>query len=422
VKTPSRLAPFCFTLLLALPGILVSDAAGAERRAGKNSGTPRVGIDTTFGELVRQGRIALQRKKYDEAIAKLTAALEMKPDPKNAALAYSRRAEAFVWTNNLAKAQQDAEVSIRLAPSFADGHFERGLVYRMKEDNDRAIDEFTTAIRLNPSIVPAYNNRGAAYASIFQIESAMRDFNEALRRDPNHAAAYLNRGTAYAALGQRDKALADYDEAIRKNPEMETAYYNRSVLLAALGDHTRALGDLNEATRRNPRSSRMRLGRANAYWKLNKTDLALADYRAAAGLAPPDAKERMHRGLAFFYLGDYRSAAADFALAKQQLPLSSYVLGASAWFKATCPDAVFRNGAEALQESKKACELTNWRDPDQLDAYAGACAEVGNYEGALKYQTEAIKVRGVSADTEMEEHLHCYQQHRPYREEPKSSR
>ena len=389
----------------------------AKPNSGSRENRRPVGIDTTFGEVVHQARIALQRKKYDEAIAKLTTALEMKPDPKNAALVYSLRAEAFVWKNDLAKAQQDAEASIRFDPNFADGHFKRGLVYRMREDNDRAIAEYTTAIRLNPGFVMAYSNRGVAYCHSFQFENAIRDFNEALRRDPNCVDALMNRGIAYETLGQRDKALTDY-EAIRRKPDIENAHYNRGGLLFSMGDYARALGDLNEAIRQNPRSLQMRVARATLYEKLNMTDQSLAEYRAATTLAPSNAEERVTRGLAFFTLGDYRLAANDFALAKHELPRSSDVLGASAWFKATCPEAAFRNGPEALRESRRACELTKWKDADKLDTYAAACAEVGNYEDALKYEAQAIKLRGSSASQEMEKHLHCYQQRRPYREKP----
>ena len=59
---------------------------------------------------------------------------------------------------------------------------------------------------------------------------------------------------------------------------------------------------------------------------------------------------------------------------------------------ATCRDAHYRNGKWALDEAKRACELTNWRDPDCLDTFAAACAEVGDFATAVKWQNEAIKL------------------------------
>ncbi len=40
----------------------------------------------------------------------------------------------------------------------------------------------------------------------------------------------------------------------------------------------------------------------------------------------------------------------------------------------------------------RACELTQWRDPDCLDTLAAACAEVGDFASAIKWQTQAVKL------------------------------
>ena len=58
----------------------------------------------------------------------------------------------------------------------------------------------------------------------------------------------------------------------------------------------------------------------------------------------------------------------------------------------TCHEANFRDGKRALAEATRACELTRWQDPDCLDTLAAACAEVGDYEVAIKWQSQAIKL------------------------------
>ena len=58
----------------------------------------------------------------------------------------------------------------------------------------------------------------------------------------------------------------------------------------------------------------------------------------------------------------------------------------------TCFEDHFRNGKWAMAEATRACELTRWRDPDCLDTLAAACAEVGDYDAAMKWQTQAIKL------------------------------
>jgi len=58
--------------------------------------------------------------------------------------------------------------------------------------------------------------------------------------------------------------------------------------------------------------------------------------------------------------------------------------------QALCPDATIRNGASALENARRACELGEWKDPGSLTALAAACGEVGEYEQAIKWQQQAL--------------------------------
>ena len=57
-----------------------------------------------------------------------------------------------------------------------------------------------------------------------------------------------------------------------------------------------------------------------------------------------------------------------------------------AWFRATCPEAHFRNGKEAVELATLACTLDKWKDADQIDTPAAAYAEMGNFAEAERYQ------------------------------------
>ncbi|UCG58872.1 MAG: protein kinase, partial [Phycisphaerales bacterium] len=51
-----------------------------------------------------------------------------------------------------------------------------------------------------------------------------------------------------------------------------------------------------------------------------------------------------------------------------------------AWLYAANPQAEFRDGAKAVEHATKACELTNWKNPNWIDTLAGAYAEKGDFE------------------------------------------
>jgi len=93
-----------------------------------------------------------------------------------------------------------------------------------------------------------------------------------------------------------------------------------------------------------------------------------------------------------------------------------------AWELAVCPEARFRNGEKAMEYAKKACDLSDWRNPAYLDTLAAACAESGKFDDAVKWEEEAIKGLSEKDLVEGKKALGLYQQGKPYHEEPKKGR
>jgi len=93
-----------------------------------------------------------------------------------------------------------------------------------------------------------------------------------------------------------------------------------------------------------------------------------------------------------------------------------------ALLRATCPVAELRDGTKAVELATKACELTNWKDSDYVDALAAAYAEAGDFDSAVKWQKEAINLLPEHASAEArrdyESRLKLYQSSKPYRESP----
>jgi tetratricopeptide (TPR) repeat protein len=58
-------------------------------------------------------------------------------------------------------------------PNLARRYYNRGVLYSAKEDNDRAIADYSEAIRLNPKQALAFFNRGYVYAIQGDTDRAM---------------------------------------------------------------------------------------------------------------------------------------------------------------------------------------------------------------------------------------------------------
>ena len=57
-----------------------------------------------------------------------------------------------------------------------------------------------------------------------------------------------------------------------------------------------------------------------------------------------------------------------------------------AWLLATCPVDGLRNGHEAVEHATWACQATEWSRPHFLGTLAAACAEIGDFDQAVRLQ------------------------------------
>jgi tetratricopeptide (TPR) repeat protein len=167
------------------------------------------------------------------------------------------------------------------------------------------------------------------------------------------------RGLAYKHLGRRDEALRDFLEVIRLQPQLDLGYYNAGVIYNLQRRYKEAIDMMTRAI------------------QLQKDNRGLA-------------RRRSERGNAYFHLGDFKRAQADFAAAVRLDRRDPDVLNNVAWFRATCPEAQFRNGKEAVELAMLACTLDKWKDADEIDTLAAAYAEVGNFAEAERYQQKAM--------------------------------
>jgi hypothetical protein len=82
-----------------------------------------------------------------------------------------------------------------------------------------------------------------------------------------------------------------------------------------------------------------------------------------------------------------------------------------AWMLATCPDAKLRDGSKAVTSATRACELSQWKEARPLAALAAACAEVGDFQSAVRWQQKAIALAS-SQDSAKRYYQSCLERYR----------
>ena len=114
---------------------------------------------------------------------------------------------------------------------------------------------------------------------------------------------------------------------------------------------------------------------------------------------------------------EYDSAIADFVEAIRLDPRSAEAYNVRAWVWATCPDAKYRDGTRAVESATRSCELSGWKDANDIDTLAAACAEAGDFDAAVKWQTKANALYADAEDKATgQERLKLYRERKPYRQ------
>jgi tetratricopeptide (TPR) repeat protein len=181
-------------------------------------------------------------------------------------------------------------------------------------------------------------------------------------------------------------AKRNVDAVLQRDPTFWPALFVRAQIYSHEGKYDLALKDCNEALRQDRSVVEAALLRANINARLGKYAEALKEYDYLISLHP-------------------RNVTLARALSDR------------AWFRATCPNASFRNGQQAVKDAKAACSIMIWKDEDMIDTLAVAYAETGDFNSAVQYVSQALAVKGISPNSAklFQKHLALFQQQKPIR-------
>ena len=195
-------------------------------------------------------------------------------------------------------------------------------------------------------------NRALTMINRNQWEEAIATLREALELAPDSVKTHILLGTALSRVGRAEEGIAHYEKAIDLDPGRVDAHYNLSFALFVQG----------------------------------RNEEAIARFKAAFGLVPRWGRigEEYDLGIALPVPGDPWQVAT---LCRARLGRSRsdlWALVVMATFRGAADDVRLRNGEEGVQIAKHACLLTRFQVPETLDVLAGAYAEAGRFDEAVR--------------------------------------
>ena len=336
----------------------------------------------------QQGNFLMMLGHIDKAIEAYSHAIKLNPSHANA---HNNRGVAYYINDDFDRAIIDCNTAIRLNPNFAAAYYNRGGAYHNRGKYDLAIVDFTKAIQLKPDYADAYNNRGISYQEKGKHDLAIVDFTKATQLKPDYASVYSNRGASYQEKGKHDLAIVDCNTAIRLNPNYPNAYNNRGVAYNNKNEHDLAIADYTKAIELNPNNAEAYSNRGFAYSGKGEHDLAIVNCTKAIELNANYANAYNNRGIAYSNKGDFDLAIADYTKAIKLNPKH-----ANAHSNRGLAYGLKSHFDLAIVDCNKAMEL----NPNCANAYSnrGIVYSIkGDFDLAIADYTKAIELNQDSA-------------------------
>jgi tetratricopeptide (TPR) repeat protein len=310
-------------------------------------------------------------------------------------------AKIAIENDDLKQAEEQLSLALKMAPEYREAHALLAEVYRRKDEQTKAQQEFDLMKSLPERLDlkdPLYYQmveegvssfwyqvRGNNYLNSGELNKAEDEFKKAIEAKPNES-SYTSLGYVYQMQKRYEAALEQYDKALELNPLFTGALNNMAVIFLELGNSEKALKLISKALETDPESADGYLNLGTILKHQGKRKESIKWFRKGREIAP----------------GDMRFA---------------YQIS---WLMATSPEASIRDGKESLRLANLVCKNTSFNNPTSLDLLSVAQAENRQFNQALSTAQKAYALAKRSKNRKLAENINMrielFKLKQPYRE------
>jgi len=300
----------------------------------------------------------------------------------------------------------------------ADAHVSLGYALIQQGGTDAAMQQFQQALAIKPHYAEAHNNLGDLLAQKGRVAEAVNQFQQALQAKPDYAEAHYNLANALLQQGNANAAITQFEQALQNQPGYAEASYNLGNTLFQKGDRNAAIAQYQQALRSRPDFANAAYNLAQALVQAGRLDEAIAQFQKVLDLKPAFAEAHYNLASALVQRGRVNEAITQYQTALQFKPDYPSAQNDLAWELATAPQALARNGPQAVALARQANTLTGGTDLDTVGTLAAAYAEAGQFAAAVQTARQALELARATGQSDqmvqLNSELKLYQAGQPY--------
>lgn len=322
-----------------------------------------------------RARVALQQKRYPEALAAVEAAIKLDPAANQL---YSLQAEIYTAQGNSAAANsaraRAGNTAARTLDPLGDGFLGLRTTGPSRPADAAKSDDPLTQARF--------------LIEVGQYASAREHLAKMLKSEPGNIGLLGLSARLEAMLGSHSTASTQAAEAVRLAPKDALILVTRGVVAETGGDENAAQSDYEKAIGMDGKLAEPRLLLGNRYMRLGRYAQAIEQYRQLVKLDPRQADGYARLAAAQVAAGRCGDALRETEAATKEYPRMGPLLQTYVRVAATCP-------AATKEQRKTASEFAGLLyksnlTPQVSEAVALINAAEGNFTAASELQGSAM--------------------------------
>lgn len=165
-----------------------------------------------------------------------------------------REVDSLVDADDYSRALEVNQTILLSSNKDYDALFNRGFIYALMDENQRAISTFKRLNKIYPQKVAPLWMQGLILSNLEEYEEAIKIFRDCIAIDSNDIDFYEEIASCYVSLEKYNDALVNLSTAIALEPDSLFLYENRSAIFLLKGDTTKAINDLDSVILRDPQN------------------------------------------------------------------------------------------------------------------------------------------------------------------------